>query len=280
MKRVGAHVSIAGGIYNAVANAKEIGAKAFALFTKNQKQWKGKAISREASEKFLSECNIHGFNKAHILPHDSYLINLGHPDMTKLTRSRAAFLEELKRCEMLGLDKLNFHPGSHLGLSSVDDCLRNISDSINFALERSSKVTAVIENTAGQGNTVGNRFEHLTQIIELVDDKSRIGVCLDTCHAFAAGYDLRTPENYNSVMDEFSDIVGMQYLKGMHLNDSKKGLGSRVDRHAPLGKGEIGLKCFSLIMNDERLDEIPLILETPESENWKQEIKLLYKMIK
>lgn len=280
MKRVGAHVSIAGGIYNAVKNALEIDAKAFAMFTKNQKQWKGKPIFREDSDKFRRACEKHGFSTQHILPHDSYLINLGHPDKTKLTKSRSAFLEEFKRCELLGLDKLNFHPGSHLGLTSIDECLRTIAASINFTLEKSSNVTAVIENTAGQGNTVGNRFEHLRQLIELIEDKSRIGICLDTCHAFAAGYDLRTEESYKAVMQEFSQIVGFEYLKGLHLNDSKKALGSRVDRHATLGNGEIGINCFSFIMNDDRLDEIPLILETPEPDNWEKEIKLLYNMQK
>ncbi len=280
MKRVGAHVSIAGGIYNSVQNALNIKARAFALFTKNQKQWRGKPISEEDAEQFKNYCRKHNFSSEHILPHDSYLINLGHPDNTKLAKSRNAFLEEIKRCEILGLGMLNFHPGSHLGLSSIDECLQTISESINYALDRSKGVTAVIENTAGQGNTVGYRFEHLRQIIEQVDDKTRVGVCLDTCHTFAAGYDLRSASSYKKVMAQFSTIVGMQYLRGMHLNDSRKELGSRVDRHASLGQGKIGLNCFSCIMNDERLEEIPLILETPDSDLWKEEINMLYEMVK
>jgi deoxyribonuclease IV len=275
MKRIGAHVSIAGGIYNSVLNAEKIKANAFALFTKNQKRWQGKTITEEDAEKFKNLCRETGITADHILPHDSYLINLGHPEPQKLERSRLAFLEEMERCEFLGLKMLNFHPGSHLGQIPVDECLKNISDSINFALRNTEHVVAVIENTAGQGNNVGYTFEHLKQIIDHVEDKIRVGVCIDTCHTFASGYDLRTKEDYDKTMSSFSEIVGFQFLKGMHLNDSKRELGSRVDRHASLGKGEIGLDCFKFIMQDSRMEEIPLILETPDSDIWSEEIELL-----
>jgi len=280
MKWIGAHVSIAGGIYNSPVNANEIGAKAFALFTKNQKRWYAKPITSHDVSEFKQVCDELGFSTDHILPHDSYLINLGHPEKEKLQKSRNAFLDEMQRCELLGLKLLNFHPGSHLGMISVDECLRNIGDSINEALGKTESVIAVIENTAGQGNNVGNKFEHLAQIISYVDNKDRVGVCLDTCHTFAAGYDISSENAYKETMDLFDNIVGFSYLKGMHLNDSKKILGSRVDRHASLGKGEIGLDCFKYIMKDKRMEGIPLILETPDSDIWKDEIKLLYNFIK
>jgi len=276
MKRVGAHVSIAGGLYNSAINARKIGARAFGMFTKNQKQWYAKPISEEDSVSFEKECSKSGFNLDFILPHDSYLINLGHPEQEKWEKSRDAFYNEFKRCEILNLNKLNFHPGSHLGRISEEECLQKISAAINYVLANTSSVTAVIENTAGQGNNVGFKFEHLATIISGVEDKNRIGICIDTCHAFAAGYDLRTESAYQKTMSDFDKIVGFQYLKGMHLNDSKKVLGSRVDRHASLGKGEIGLDCFKYIMMDKRIDDIPLILETPDNDLWEEEIKMLY----
>lgn len=275
MKYLGAHVSAAGGVDQAVLRAVEIGADAFALFTKNQRQWRAKPLDDATVEAFGDNCTRHGFSPGQILPHDSYLINLGHPDAEGLAKSRAAFLDELRRCERLGLSLLNFHPGSHLGRSSEADCLSRIAESINSALDQTRSVTAVIENTAGQGGNVGWRFEHLAAIIEQVDDKTRVGVCLDTCHAFAAGYDLRTPEACTTTLDELDRVVGLRYLRGMHLNDAKSELGSRVDRHHSLGQGNIGLDAFTTLMRDPRLDGIPMVLETIDPSIWAEEIAWL-----
>lgn len=275
MKQVGAHVSASGGVENAPLNAAAIGASAFALFTKNQRQWVAKPLSDESIAAFKENCRTNGFKPENILPHDSYLINLGHPEVEKLEKSRVAFLDEIQRCEQLGLDRLNFHPGSHLKQVSEKDCLAAIAESINIVLDQTEGVTAVIENTAGQGSNLGFQFEHLAAIIEQVTDQSRVGVCIDTCHSFAAGYDLRTEESCDAVFDEFENLVGFEFLKGMHLNDSKKGLGSRVDRHHSLGKGELGLEVFRYIMKDARFDDIPLILETIDDTIWAEEIKLL-----
>jgi len=280
MKFVGAHVSIAGGIFNAPLNAKKIGAKAFALFTKNQRQWKAKPLSKEDVKKFKENLQKVSILPKHVLPHDSYLINLGHPEEDKRRKSIEAFIDETERCYQLGLKYLNFHPGSHLRKVSEKECLRIIADSINEIHERTKDVILVLENTAGQGSNVGYRFEHLAEIIEMVKDKSRIGVCLDTCHMFAAGYDIRTEPAYLKTMEEFEKVIGFKYLKGMHLNDAKSTLGSRVDRHQSIGKGNIGLEAFRLIMNDPRLDDIPLILETPNPSIWADEIKLLYSLVK
>ncbi len=278
MKYIGGHVSAAGGVENAPLNAKAIGAKAFAFFTKNQRQWFSKPLTEENITLFKENCQKEGFSPEHILPHDSYLINLGHPESEKLIKSQKAFLDELQRCEQLGLKYLNFHPGSHLGQYSEDECLQTVSESINWALSKTEYITAVIENTAGQGNNVGYKFEHLAKIIEGVTDKSRIGVCIDTCHAYTSGYDLRTEEAFIKTFQQFENLVGFQYLKGMHINDSKKELGTRVDRHESIGEGFIGLEAFKLIINDSRFDNIPLILETPNSEIWADEIKLLYSL--
>jgi len=279
MKYVGAHVSAAGVVGNAPLNAAAIGARAFALFTRNQRQWAAKPLTEEEIATFRTNCREKGFSAGQILAHDGYLINLGHPEAEALAKSRAAFLAEMRRCEALGITLLNFHPGSHLRLSSEEECLARIAESIRIALAGTEGVTAVIENTAGQGSNLGFRFEQIARIIERVDDRNRVGVCLDTAHTFAAGYDLRTPEAYAATLEEFDRIVGFGYLRGVHLNDSKAALGSRVDRHAPIGKGQIGLEPFRLIMNDRRFDRIPLILETPESERWAEEIRLLYALI-
>lgn len=276
MKYIGAHVSTAGGVENAPLNAHKIGAKAFALFTKNQRQWTAKPLGEENIAKFKENCDKYGFIPNQILPHDSYLINLGHPDATALEKSRTAFLDELQRCELLGLDRLNFHPGSHLKKVSEEECLRTIAESINLSLDKTTGVTAVIENTAGQGSNLGFTFEQIASIIHQVEDKTRVGVCIDTCHVFTAGYDLSTKEGFNKVFADFEQIIGFQYLKGMHLNDSKKELASRLDRHEVIGDGFIGLMAFECLMNDERFDHIPMVLETPNSDNWQQEIELLY----
>lgn len=275
MKYFGAHVSASGGIENAVRNAQLIGANAFALFTKNQRQWSAPALTPEQIETFRRAMSEAGFTAQQVLPHDSYLINLGHPDKEGLDKSRDAFFEEMERCELLGLDRLNFHPGSHLKRISEEGSLQLIAESINMALERTKGVTAVIENTAGQGSNLGYRFEHLAYIIERVEDKSRVGICIDTCHAFAAGYDLRNREACERTFEELDRVVGMGYLRGMHLNDAMRPLGSHIDRHTPLGEGEIGWECFKYIASDARFDNIPLILETPNEAIWAEEVAKL-----
>ena len=275
MKYFGAHVSASGGVENAVKNAKDIGATAFALFTKNQRQWIAHALTPQQIATFKAAMAEAGFSASQILPHDSYLINLGHPDEDGLQKSRDSFFEEMQRCELLGLDRLNFHPGSHLKRISEEGSLQRIAESINMALERTKGVTAVLENTAGQGSNLGYKFEHLAYIIDRVEDKSRVGVCLDTCHSFAAGYDLRTKEACDATFAEFDRIIGFKYLRGMHLNDAMRPLGSRIDRHSPMGDGEIGIECFKYIASDPRFDNIPLILETPDEERWAQEIAQL-----
>lgn len=273
MKYIGAHVSAGGGIEFAPINAHEIGANAFALFTKNQRQWVSKPLTEESIRLFKENCEKYGFQSEYILPHDSYLINLGHPEEEGLAKSRAAFLDEMQRCEQLGLKLLNFHPGSHLNKISIEECLSRIAESINIVLAKTKGVTAVIENTAGQGSNLGNKFEELKYIIDRVEDKSRVGICLDTCHTFTAGYDFLT--DYDSVFDAFEREVGFQYLRAMHLNDSKKELGSRVDRHDSIGKGFIGSTFFEKLMKDPRFDQIPLILETPDETKWAEEIAWL-----
>lgn len=278
MKYIGAHVSASGGVENAPVNARSIEANAFALFTKNQRQWTAAPLSEASIEAFRARCAEGGFSPAQVLPHDSYLINLGNPEAEALAKSRAAFFDEMKRCEELGLDRLNFHPGAHLGKISEEECLSRVAESINLALERTRGVTAVIENTAGQGSNIGFRFEHLARIIEQVEDQSRVGVCIDTCHAFAAGYDLSTQASCDEVFAEFDRVVGFSYLRGMHLNDSMKPLGSRVDRHQSLGDGTLGLDVFRYIMRDKRFDGMPLILETPDESRWPEEIRLLREM--
>jgi len=275
-KYIGAHVSAAGGVENAPVNAHKIGATAFALFTKNQRQWKAKPLTEENIKKFKENCEKYGYKAGHILPHDSYLINLGHPEKEALQKSRNAFLDEMKRCEQLGIDRLNFHPGSHLNKISEKECLSTIAESVNLALEETKGVTAVIENTAGQGTNLGFSFYQIKEIIDQVEDKSRVGVCIDTCHAYSAGYDILN--NFENVFREFEDVIGFEYLKGMHLNDSKKELASKVDRHHSMGEGTIGWEPFRMIMNDSRFDGIPLILETPDDQRWAEEIKTLKNM--
>ncbi len=292
-KFVGAHCSASGGVFNAAKNAQELGAKAFALFTKNQKRWDAKPLDAKTIDLWFKALDESGILPKHVLPHDSYLINLGNPDEQKLIKSRMAFIDELERCDTLGLDRLNFHPGSHLVKLGAKDkrdvelvtnienkCLDLIAESINIALDKTKNVKAVMENTAGQGTNLGYKFEHLAYIIDKIEDKSRIGVCIDTCHMFTAGYDIRTRETYDATWGNFDELVGAEYLMGMHINDSKPPLGSRVDRHHSLGEGEIGLDAFRFIMNDARMDDIPLVLETIDSSIWKQEIELLYSFVK
>jgi len=294
MKFVGAHVSASGGVDNAPLNAMAIGAKAFALFTKNQRQWLAKPLETKTIDAFHKNLELSGILPKHVLPHDSYLINLGHPEVEKLEKSREAFIDELERCRILGLDRLNFHPGSHLVKIPKKDpeymdklmaaeigCLDVIAESLNRAIDatKDSNVKLVIENTAGQGSNLGYKFEHLGHIIDKIEDKSRVGICLDTCHTFTGGYDLRTREAYDETMDAFGRIVGFEYLMGMHINDSKPPLGSRVDRHQSLGQGEIGWDAFKFIMNDPHMDDIPLVLETIDETIWAEEIKALYALV-
>ena len=294
MKFVGAHVSASGGVDNAPLNAMAIGAKAFALFTKNQRQWVAKPLETKTIDAFQKNLEASGILPKHVLPHDSYLINLGHPEVEKLEKSRDAFVDELERCRILGLDRLNFHPGSHLVKIPKKDpeymdklmaaeigCLDVIAESMNRAIDatKDSNVKLVIENTAGQGSNLGYKFEHLGHIIDKIEDKSRVGICLDTCHTFTAGYDLRTREAYDETMDAFDRIVGFEYLMGMHINDSKPPLGSRVDRHDSLGQGEIGWDAFKFIMNDPHMDDIPLVLETIDETIWPEEIRALYALV-
>jgi len=273
MKYIGAHVSTKGGVENAPFNAHEIGANALALFTKNQRQWAAKPLGDENIELFKTNCQKYGIELDQILAHDSYLINLGHPEAQGLEKSRKAFVDEMQRCEQLDIKMLNFHPGSHLKKISQEKCLKTISDSINISLDVTNQVTAVIENTAGQGTNMGFTFEQIAAIIDNIEDKIRVGVCIDTCHAFSAGYDLKN--NFDKTWQEFDKIIGFKYLKGMHLNDSKKAFSSRVDRHESIGKGTLGIEVFRQIMLDSRFDNIPLILETPNSDIWAQEIALL-----
>ncbi|MBQ2045618.1 MAG: deoxyribonuclease IV [Muribaculaceae bacterium] len=280
MKLIGAHVSASNGVSQAPINANAIGADAFALFTRNPSRWASKPISEKEAIAFKENCEKYGYTSDKILPHDSYLINLGAPEADKLEKSREAFLDEMQRCEQLGLTMLNFHPGSHLNMMPIDDCLDLIAASINITLEKTSGVKAVIENTAGQGSNLGFSFEQIAHIIDKVEDKSRVGVCIDSCHAFAAGYDLSTIDGYADTWRRFDETIGFKYLSGMHLNDTKKGLASKVDRHETLGNGVLGADFFSFLMNDPRMDNIPLILETPDMSIWPQEITWLKSLIK
>ena len=275
MKYFGAHVSASGGVENAPHNAKAIGATAFALFTKNQRQWLAPALTAEQCDRFKAACEECGYSAKQILAHDSYLINLGHPEAEGLDKSRESFFEEMARCQALGLDRLNFHPGSHLNKITSALSLDRIAESINMALDRTEGVTAVIENTAGQGSNLGFAWEHLAYIIERVEDKSRVGYCIDTCHSFAAGHDLSSAEACAKTFAELDSIVSLKYLRGMHLNDALKPLGSRVDRHAPLGEGTLGWPCFEFIASSPLFDGVPLILETPDEARWPEEIAKL-----
>lgn len=280
MKYIGAHVGVSGGVAGTPATAASIGAKAFALFTGSSNRWVSKAISEEAAEEFKANCQLYGFTPGVILPHDNFLINLGSPDARKLELSRKSFLDEMKRCEQLGLEMLNFHPGSHVNGHSEEACLDLIAESINLTLEQTSGVTAVLESTAGQGSNMGYMFEHLAHIIGRVEDKNRIGVCIDTCHTYSAGYDLATEEGYMATWNAFDEIIGRDYLRALHLNDDRKELGSRVDRHAPIGEGTLGREFFIRLVNDPRFDDMPLILETPDEERWPEEIAWLYSQIR
>lgn len=275
MKYFGAHVSIAGGPANAPLNAAAIGADTFAMFTKNQRQWSAPPLTDADIAEFKHNCAEHNFALDMILPHDSYLINLGQADDQKVAAAREAFTREMQRCQALGLTRLNFHPGSHLKLISVDECLQRIAQGIMQALQATENVDAVIENTAGQGSNVGFELEQIARIIEFTHADKRVKVCIDTCHSYAAGYDLKTPEGYADFWEKFARLIGFDRLAGIHLNDAKAPLGSKLDRHAPLGQGTLGWEVFERIAQDKNLDNIPIILETPEPELWSEEIQKL-----
>jgi deoxyribonuclease-4 len=279
MKYVGAHVSASGGVENAPINEQAIGGKALGLFTKNQRQWNAKPLTEESIAGFGKNITDVGIPLAQVLPHASYLINIGSPEEEKRKKSAAALKDEVERAHQLGIGLVNFHPGSHVKLITEEECLALIASEMNRIIAETEEVVLVLENTAGQGSNVGYRFEHLARIIELIDDKSRVGVCLDTCHTYAAGYDISTADGWNRTMDEFDAVVGVGYLKGMHINDSQYELGSKKDRHAAIGKGTLGAEAFRPIMNDPRLEDMPMILETNEPELWPEEIELLYRMI-
>lgn len=279
MKYIGAHVSVNGGIWKAPAEANSIGGKAFAIFTGHSNRWVSKAITDDVAEKFKENCKLYGFTPEVILPHDNFLINLGSPDPQKLHLSKKSFTDDMIRCEKLGLKYLNFHPGSHVNEMPEDECLDRIAESLNFIFDKTSGVTAVLENTAGMGSNLGFKFEHLAHIISKVENKERMGVCIDTCHAYSAGYDIATPDGYDATWKAFDEIIGAQYLKGVHLNDDKRELGSRIDRHAPLGEGTLGEEFFKRFVNDPRFDNMPIILETPDESRWPDEIAWLYSLI-
>ncbi|MCM1490308.1 MAG: deoxyribonuclease IV [Muribaculum sp.] len=279
MKYIGAHVSTSGGVANAPLEAIAIGARSFALFTGSSNRWQSKALTEKDIAGFRDNCKEGGYEPVQILPHDNFLINLGSPDSQKLAMSRKSFLDEMQRCELLGLTMLNFHPGSHVNEIPEQRCLDLIAESINISLEKTSGVTAVLESTAGQGSNMGYRFEHLAYIIDKVEDKTRVGVCVDTCHTYSAGYDLASDAGYKKTWEEFDEIIGASYLKAIHLNDDMRKLGSRIDRHAEIGKGTLGMEFFRRFVNDPRFDDMPIILETPNPAIWPEEIKLLYSMI-
>ena len=278
MKRIGAHVSASGGVLNAPLNAAKIRADAFAMFVKNQRRWNAPPLSAEEIVAFKDALKQSGIRAEHVLVHDSYLINLGHPREVEREKSLNAFVDEIRRCEALGLRLLNFHPGSHLNEISAQECLDNIAGSLNFAIANTAGVKLVLENTAGQGSNLGYDFAQLAYVIDKISNKDRIGVCIDTCHAFAAGYDLRSRQTYERTMSEFDRAIGYKFLSGMHLNDTKNELGVRKDRHESLGRGFLGLAAFENIMNDPNIDEIPLILETIDDSLWAEEIALLRSM--
>ncbi|KAI0761411.1 xylose isomerase-like protein [Irpex lacteus] len=292
--KFGPHVSAAGGVENAVLNAANIGATAFALFLKQQRQWTSKDLSESSVRKFKRRMEKLGYDAKCVLPHGSYLVNLGNPDAEKREKSYKCFLDDLKRCEQLGLLLYNFHPGSTVGQTTKETSLSHVAQCINRAHKETESVVVVIENMAGANNVLGSHFSEIGAIIREVEDKSRVGVCLDTCHMFAAGYDIRTKDGWDAMMSEFTEEIGLQYLRGMHINDSKGELGGGKDRHENLGLGHLTLRTFSHILSDERTQGIPLILETPahdgkgksrnkskgmEWDVWKKEVEILGRLV-
>lgn len=276
--KIGAHVSAAGGVENAVRNAAMVGANAFALFVKSQRKWDSPPLSAENVDVFTTRMQEFGYSPKHVLPHGSYLVNLGNPDEAKRQKSFNCFLDDLQRCEQLGLELYNFHPGSTVGQATKEESIALIAECINNAHKATKYITIVIENMAGSGNVIGSQFSELKGIIDHVEDKTRVGVCLDTCHAFAAGYDISTKDGWDATLAAFDTEVGLSYLKGLHLNDSKAALGSKKDRHENIGLGHLGISTFRHIVSDPRTQDIPLILETPTfeaTEIWTKEISAL-----
>ena len=269
---LGAHTSTAGGVSKSIDLAEKFGFTAMQIFTKNNNRWFQKSLEEEEIVAFKSKFKASKIE--FVVSHDSYLINLCAKDNSILKKSRSAFIDELKRCELLGIPYLNFHPGAHLG-AGAEDGIKLIAESINLVHEKTEdyKVSSMLETTAGQGTTIGYRFEQLQKIIELVERKERMSVCIDTAHIFAAGYNIKDSKEFNKVINAFDDIIGWDKLKCFHMNDSKKELGSRVDRHEHIGKGFIGLDGFSNIMNDKRLKKIPKILETPKGKEQLEDLE-------
>ncbi|XP_056626887.1 probable endonuclease 4 isoform X3 [Triplophysa dalaica] len=261
-KYIGAHVSISGGIWKAVEASVAIGGHAFALFMGSQRSWTRPALDPAAAVKFQEACALHGFDPIQILPHGSYLMNCGSPKEDVFSKSQAMLVDELSRCSALGLSQFNFHPGAAID-SRPEKCMEKIAQAINHAHQQTPAVITVLENMSCQGSTVGGQFSELKTIIDRVRDKTRVGVCLDTCHAFAAGYDISPEGGVKNMLDEFDRVVGLNYLKALHLNDSKGKLGCHLDRHEDIGRGQIGITAFRETVNEPRLDNIPLILETP-----------------
>ncbi len=278
MKYIGAHVASLPLVSDAPEEARRLGATAFAFNLIDPQKWNYPPYEESDVELFRKLCADYGFTSAQILPHSAFTVNLCSPEARKLSLSRRTFVDEMKRCSQLGLGMLNFHPGAHLNKIEEDESLRLVAESINYALERTEGVTAVIENTAGQGSNIGFSFRQLARIIEGVNDKSRVGVCIDSCHASAAGYELSSADSYDATWGEFSSTIGFEFLRGMHINDAMRATGSRIDRHASIGKGTIGIDFFRRLMQDPRFDGIPMILETPDPTLWPEEIHLLQRM--
>jgi len=280
MGLLGAHVSISGGIYNAIENGEKLECKSIQIFTKNQMRWESKKLEDKDIELFKINWEKSGIDM--ILSHDSYLINLGSPDKNKLMKSIKSFKDEIYRCKLLGLNGLVFHPGAHMG-KGEGYCISKIAENLNIIIEEmgNSNIKLLIETTAGQGTNIGYRFEHLRDIMDLVKYKSSIGICIDTCHIFAAGYDIRTEKGYKKVLDEFDTVVGIDKIKAFHLNDCKSKYSSRVDRHENIGAGNIGIESFKFLCNDKRFKNLPMILETPGGEEYyKKNLEILKGLIK
>lgn len=277
INRLGAHCSTSGGVYTAIERAQKIGATALQLFTRNNTQWISKPINDDEAKKFRELRQQ--VDLGQIVAHDSYLINLCATDKDVYKKSMKAFKDEIERCALLGIPYLNFHPGSHMG-AGEDEGIKRIAESLNILHEQTKNVhvMSVLETTAGQGTAIGYTFEHLRAIIDLVENKQRIAVCVDTCHIFAAGYEIRTEHGWEKTFDSFDDIIGLNRLVAIHVNDSKKNLGSRVDRHEHIGAGFIGIFGFRNLMNDPRFKKIPKILETPKSADMHEDIDNMMKL--
>lgn len=280
MKWIGAHVSASGGVRNAPENANRIGATAFALFVKNQKQWFVSDLNEEEIDAFKENCKKYSYKADQILPHAGYLINPANPDPEKRKKSLDSLVQEMERCRLLGLNRLNLHPGSHLGLVSEAEAVELVAKTMDLALEKVDGITLVLENTAGQGNGIGSDFGTIGSILSQMKFSDRAGFCLDTCHAYSAGYDLVSEEGYKKTLTEIEKKIGIKRLKGVHLNDSKTPFESKKDRHESLGKGSLGWDPFKRIMQDKRFNKVPMVLETVDETIWPDEIAELKKFDK